>query len=380
MTESAATERRPSPCVTPAGRARLEALRVLAIAMLVAYHAACVWVPHDPSLLARLLLRAAGMGWIGTDLALGLSGFLAFESRARAGSAGRWLVHRALRVLPAYWTFLLSYLYGLPALLAAAGVVPTALSAYRGLNHARQQLPYIGALTTNWLFAAGGRPGAALEPLLTLALGVQLTLLAACVIRERTGQTWALAGGLWFLGILLHVLWLHADPWRSYSLPFTRCDSFLAGLSLAAALREPRVAAQLLRWRGRLLALGSFALAAAALLTHGLVVESPTTVLLGYPAIGLFTGALVLVLAQQREASSLSSRVALLGPHTYGAYLWKLPLLWLITDGLRANGLLHGTGGVLLLITASLLASFWAGSLWYLAIERPLQRLTSRLL
>ena len=356
--------------VTAGGREALEVLRLAAVGLLVAYHAVLL-APEAPGLLHRGLVRLGGIGSIGTDLLLALAGFLAGGSRARAPGALAWLGRRAARTLPALFAFLAVYLYLVPPLLALAGASPEAL---QGFAQARRQQGYLWTLSTNLLMVAGGRPGAALEPLLTLGLGAQLTLLAALVLGRRDGRV--AVGGLALvagLGFALRLAWLGADPWLPYSVPFTRCEGFAGGAVVAALLGHPRWRAAILHWRFRLLGAAAAALAVMAALTHGLSVHSGLTVLAGYPVVGVFSAAVALTLSQARAGGAWSARLAAAAGMAYGVYLVKLPAVYLAQGALERLGLGAGTMGLLLLLGLGLLASALLGLTLHAALEQPLR-------
>ena len=343
--------------------------------LLVAYHAVLL-APDAPGLVWRALVRAGGMGWIGTDLLLALAGFLAVGSRARARSGLDWLGRRALRVLPALFAFLIVYLYLLPPLLALAGASPEVLQSFA---QARRQQGWLWTLTVNLLMAAGGRPGAALEPLLTLGVGAQLTLLAALLLARRrrrvTVAGLALVAGV---GFVLRLAWLGADPWLPYSVPFTRCEGFLGGVAAASLLGHPGWREMLLRWRVHLLGATTVALAAVAALTHGLSVHAGLTVLAGYPVVGAFSAALVLVLSQARPGGAWLGRLAAAGGLAYASYLVKLPAVFLARWALERVGLAAGTGGLLLLASLGVLVSALLGWALHAGLERPLRSALQR--
>jgi peptidoglycan/LPS O-acetylase OafA/YrhL len=362
-------------CVTDPGRGALEALRAVAVALLIAYHV-CLLVPSGGGVAYRVLCRLGVMGWVGTDLLLALAGFLAVGSRARANSAPAWLGRRAKRVLPSFAAFLLLYLYLVPLVIARLGAPADALGSFA---IARRSQAYLWSLSTNLLMVAGRWPGAALEPLLTLAIGAQLTLLAALVL-SRPRPRVALTGLVLLecVGFALRAAWLGGDPWRSYCFPLTRCDAFASGMAAACLLSHPRWGDPLRRGRGLVLGAASALLFAAVTLTRGLPVASRATILVGYPAVGLFSGAVVLALSQAQRLGKWPRRAAVAGGAAYAVYLVKLPTIYAVRHLLRSWTAASGLSYLMLLLALGTLASALIGGLFYLAVERPLRRVVSR--
>ncbi len=367
---------RGSPYVTDAGRQALEVLRVVAVALLVVYHVALLAPATPAGVLFKTLVRLGGMGWVGTDLLLALSGFLAVGSRERSTGALAWLGRRAMRVMPLFAVFLLVYLYLVPPLIAAVGGRAEAL---QGFEIARRTQGYLWLMAANLLMVMGRRPGAALEPLLTLGVGVQLTLIAALLL-SRT-RPWVTVAGLALLecaGFALRAAWLEGDAWRSYSCPLTRCDAFASGMAIAWLLSHPRWAEPLRQARWRVMAIAGGGLAAAVVLTRGLPVHSKATMLVGYPTVGAFCGSLVLLLSQVERPRAWLQRLAVAGSAAYAVYLVKLPAVFMIRHALESWGSSAGLGGLLELAALGLFASGLIGGVFHLAVERPLARATSR--
>ncbi len=365
-----------SPYVTDAGRHALEVLRVVAVSLLIVYHV-CLLAPAAPAgFLYGALLRLGRMGWVGTDLLLALSGFLAFGSRGRSTGALAWLGRRAMRVLPLFAVFLLVYLYLVPLLIVAVEGTAEPLQTFA---LARRTQAYLWLMGANLLMVMGRRPGVALEPLLTLGVGAQLTLIAAFLL-SRT-RPWITVAGLVLLecaGFALRAAWLEGDAWRSYSFPLTRCDAFASGIAIAWLLSHPGWAERLRRARWLVVAIAGVGLVAVIVLTRGLPVYSKATMLVGYPTIGVFCGALVLMLSQAERPRPWLARLAVAGSATYAVYLVKLPVVFMVRHALESSGSFTGVRGLLALAVLGFFASGLIGGVFHLAVERPLARATSR--
>jgi peptidoglycan/LPS O-acetylase OafA/YrhL len=358
--------------IARSGGDALETLRAVAMLLLIGYHASLVHPAAGGSAAEALLTRVGVMGWIGTDLLLALAGFLAIRSRALAGGGVPWLGRRAARVLPSFAVFLIAYLYVLPAILFAVGGHEDAL---RGLAVARGHQAWLWGMATNIQVALGGRPGGALEPLLTLAIGAQLTVLLAFILSSK--RAWAVPAGLAFLevtALILRVVWIHADVWRTYSLPLTRCDAFVAGAGGAWLLTFPGWDERLRRHRRALAWAAGLGLGVVVLATGGLAIHSPATSLLGYPGVGLFSGVVVAILSQINSPGRWLRLGASAGGAAYAVYLVKLPVIFWIQHRLDAFPSLTGWRSLVVLVVLGALASGIVGGAFYLLVERPAVR------
>jgi peptidoglycan/LPS O-acetylase OafA/YrhL len=341
----------------------LELLRVVAIALLVLYHVASLAPAQGRA--HRLFAVLGGAGYVGTDLLLALAGFLSVGSRARAADTPSWLRRRLWRVFPALAVFLLGYLYLIPALLGLCGVSAASLPNYADLSRAKSLQWTMWTFTANLVMVLGQRLGAALEPLLTLGLGAQLTVLAAWLLPSRRRLLIG-AGVIVMSGIVLRALWLSGDPYVPYSFPLSRGEGFFLGAAAAAVLRSSDKAT-LLAWRHRLLLGSSVVMLAVFLASKGLLLTSALVKTVGYPAIGLWSASVVLWLSQVSRRPRLLASIARLGRGTYVAYLAKLPLCFVVGSYLiRPHHL-----GVLTFIAISLCATLLVGTLGHVAVERP---------
>lgn len=381
------------PVVSPNGRTGLQLLRVVAIVMLVGYHAALIAPDVSVSALEHMIRRVSAVGWVGTDLFLAIAGFLMVDSWRRTGNPSRWLVRRALRVLPAYWLFLFLYLHVIPWAMASFGGELQSLSNYGAFDKAIQNQPYLFTLTTNLLFAKGIWIGAALEPLLTIAIGAQLTLLATLLMPLRRGVAFLGAvATLECVGIALRIIWRSEPTWRCYSFPLTRCDAFLFGAVAAWALDHPRLRARVQAAAPSLLRLGIGVGFFAVLATRGLDVGAQASVQFGYPLIGIGSASAVLGVSQakhlcfvtrarQRHQSIESSRrgcvswVAEAGTLTYAAYLFKLPIMDVVKDMMTRSAVSPNASLLVLLGGTSTFGMAW---LWLRLVERPISSVVSR--
>lgn len=352
----------------------IDLLRALAIVAVMLYHisshgiAMPAWVEH---------------GWMGVDLFFVLSGYLIGWQLLRAyaqGEAPQWrrfMLSRALRILPAYYAVLALYL------LLPAGREGGALQ------------PLWKYLTFTLNFAADWRQGAAYSHAWSLCVEEHFYLLLPLVAwllarRLTVARAIALAAGLIGGGMLLRGwLWqaqvaphLADDAGVAmlnfigliYNPTYARLDGLLMGVCLAAvrAFRQAWWDA-LLRHGRTLLATGAIALAASTQIP----LMSPTGAIILFPLVALgctmlLAGAISPVTWIGRQPLPGSKPLAMLAFSLYLTH--KQVYAWL--DALLPE-LSRQTP--LLALAAYSTASLAAATTLYLAIERPGLRLRGSL-
>jgi peptidoglycan/LPS O-acetylase OafA/YrhL len=220
----------------------------------------------------------------------------------------------------------------------------------------------------------------ALEPLFSLSLGAQLVVgmsFALYLLPERRWP-WLLLGAL--LGasaVRLH--WLQGLPWRIYASTLTRCDAFAFGALAAYLVGHPTLHAPLRKHAGVPLGAASLALAVQFLFFGRLRIDQSATVVVGYPLVGLWCGALV-TYAVLRPQAPRARLLTSLAPLVLCVYLVKLPIEHAIAQGL--GGALDGWGalGHAGLGLAMVSAAGLAGVLLHHGVERPLRAWLTRAL
>jgi peptidoglycan/LPS O-acetylase OafA/YrhL len=347
-----------SPHVTPIRYRSLQALRALAAVSVMLHNANFAEV----ELLGRTnrFLPGASLGEVGVDLFFVLSGFLMVRTTgataAGAEASRRFLMSRALRIYPAYWTVALVW----AGLLAVWPVL--------GLGR-----PAAGFLQSILLLPAEARPQLAqgwslvFEVYFYLVFGLMLLL-------PLVPRQWALT--LWAAVLLVGVDagFQGATPWtRLLANPLAL--EFLLGAAIAAVIdRPPRWPWALLLFGGPVLFLGEYAR------THlGEVAarsEMLRVLLVGAPAGAVVMGAVQLErLGRLRPPAWLTA----LGARSYALYLVSNPVAALVAVGLAAAGLFtRGPAGDLLFVAAVVPGSLALAQLVHVVIERPSQAWSQR--
>jgi peptidoglycan/LPS O-acetylase OafA/YrhL len=327
----------------------VQVLRCLAACGVLITHAALL-IPRDS--------RFWTVPWAaGVDLFFVISGFimtwLTREQFGREGAAGRFLVRRAIRIVPAYWFF------------TSLMVLATIFAA----SHIRHTTVDPAQLVTSYGFIPWPRADGKLNPILsqgwTLNYEALFYLALAAALLFRRGLAWLVAGfvGLTLLGPLVpedwFVLHFYADP---------IILDFVCGIGIA-----------LLALRGVRLPLAATILCVASAVgvhlaaRHGLFPGSGRFLAAGLPSALIGAG---LILAPEPQRIGLVGRALRLGGDaSYTLYLSHtftinvVLILWR-KAGLEAPWANHLTG-----IVASLIVAI----LFYRFAERPavdgLQRL-----
>lgn len=112
----------------------------------------------------------------------------------------------------------------------------------------------------------------------------------------------------------------------------TRLDAVLVGAVLAAAQREPPIRAWLARWGSLLGGLAALVIVVSWLLHRSFDPHQATTVLLGYTAVAVASGALLHAALRAQAAGTRGARwlrapaPQSLGKYSYALYLFNLPV------------------------------------------------------
>lgn len=347
----------------------IDLLRALAIVAVMLYHisshgiAMPAWVEH---------------GWMGVDLFFVLSGYLIGWQLLRAyaqGEAPQWqrfMLSRALRILPAYYAVLVLYV-----------LLPS---------------PEGGALQPLWKyltftlnFASDWRQGAAYSHAWSLCVEEHFYLLfpvAAWLLARRLNARRAIVLAVSLIGggmLLRGWLWqaqvapyladdagtaMHAFISLIYNPTYARLDGLLMGVSLAACRAfQPSWWHALLRQGRWLLAVGAIVLAACTQIAP----MSLAGAIILFPLIAV---GCTLLLAGAISPATWIGRKALPGVRTVAILAFSLYLIhkqiyaWL--DILLPD---LGRQAPILALTVYLTTSLAAATLLYLAIERPGLRL-----
>ncbi|AHH22180.1 putative acyltransferase [Nocardia nova SH22a] len=328
-----------------------------------------------------------GRVWERFDMAValffGLSGFLLWRPHAAAARglgtappAGRYLLHRAARILPAYWVVVCAALILLPSAAQSAGL--RVWVANLALLQVFVPLTLTDGLTQMWSLSV------------EMAFYLVLPLLALALVWLRGSAARWRAPVLTALGLLC-LSWnflpvptpdaIHADNWLPGYLPWFAAGMLLA--ELAEILGAAAVSPGWQRWLGNRWLMWPIAVVAFALSATDLA--GPAGLQRGEPwqymmkmALGALIGfgllaPLILGTARHRW---LESRLALtIGRWSYGIFIWHLVVLAMMFP---IFGFIPFNGGFvhILLLTVGFTLPLAAAS--YALIEEPVRRWVKR--
>lgn len=358
----------------------IEGLRAIAALGVLVFH---VWDeatpgPNQPPIAGDVAANVFGNTRIGVTLFFVLSGFLLYRPFAGAAIRGagtpsirRYLINRALRILPAYW-----------AVLAVA-----ALTVDRELLAKPAQLVANLLLVQNYVPSAqpvGFSPlgvGPAWSVVIEVSFYLALPLLAllalylAARLRNRVAAAVTPPAVMLLIGVAAHVAYRLDDhtlgrTWGKF-LIFNYADWFAVGMFLAVArilwedgrLPMPRW------WKpAAVVAAVLMTIVSAKLWFQGTLYWNEYQAIVAV-AIGLTLTLVVLVDSRARLVRTLDWRpLVLTGLASYSIFLWNDPVVRALRDhGLQAES----AGGFVVSLAVVLAVVGILSTLTYLYVERP---------
>ena len=319
----------------------LDALRGLAILLVIIHHYVTVLLRPDTATFAGHLLQMLTIGWIGVDLFFVLSGFLIGCIILRYGHIRNFLpvfyARRAARLFPLYFVLVISYAVTAHSILSWD--TPAARWLVIGDDAPLPLWSYFAYLQN--IFAARDHGWGAhwLSVTWSLAVEEQFYLLALVLLLAVPRRVLPVVLGLLILfAPLVRVgLLLQTGAWiPSYVVLPARWDALLAGIFGAYLFTSPA-------WRGWLQAspshitnalVSSGAALIAILVTGQFYPSSLTMMSVGFTLLAVFSLSLIgmVILVPGRLAHGLSSSTLLvqLGGISYGVYLIHQPMQGLV--------------------------------------------------
>nr|WP_231496653.1 acyltransferase [Rhodococcus sp. UNC363MFTsu5.1] len=346
----------------------LEGMRgFAALGVLVTHVAFQTGATGDP-----VLGRIWGRFDMAVALFFALSGFLLWRPHAAvarglgtAPATGRYLLHRAARILPAYWVAVVLILLFLPE---AGGGLQVWL-ANLGLVQVFVPLTLTGGLTQMWSLSV------------EVAFYVLLPLIALVFVRLR-GASARLRIPVLLAAAAASLGWvfvpvptpdaIHSDNWLPGYLPW-----FAAGMVLAElALLVDSPAHRLARRRGwmAVIAVVAFALSCTDLAgPEGLTRAEPWqySVKIALGAVLAFALLAPLVLGDTVRHRILASPFALaVGRWSYGVFIWHLAVLSIIFP---VFGIVPFSGSFVFVLVVTICLSLAVASASYALVEEPVR-------
>lgn len=322
-----------------------------------------------------------GRVWGRFDMAVAvffaLSGFLLWRPHAAAArglgtrpGTGRYFLHRAVRILPAYWVVVVVVLLFLPA----AGGGWRVWASNLALTQVFVPLTLTDGLTQMWSLSV------------EVAFYLVLPLLAFAVVRLRgDAARWRIP--VLLTAVAVSLAWgfvpiptpdgIHADNWLPGYLPWFGAGMLLAELVVTAAGPVHRFA----RRRGvmTVIAAVAFGLSCTDLAgPEGLVRAEPWqyAVKIALGAVLAFALLAPLVLADDARHRLLSGPVALaVGRWSYGVFIWHLLVLSIVFP---VFGILPFQGDFVFVLVVTVVLSLAVASASYALVEEPSRRALAR--
>nr|WP_188829137.1 acyltransferase [Nocardia camponoti] len=307
-----------------------------------------------------------------------LSGFLLWAPHAAAArglgvapSAGRYLLHRVARVLPAYWVVVVFVLLLLPGAAHSANLRVWISNLF--LLQVFVPLTLTDGLTQMWSLSV------------EVAFYLVLPLLALALVRLKgDAARWRIpliAGSA--IVLLTWNFWpvptpdaIHADNWLPAYLPWFAAGMLLAELAQLPSAQGARWASRSIMWP---LALVAFCLSATPFGGPAGLERAEPWQYAAKMALGMVLGfALIAPLVLRAEPHRMldSRPAATLGRWSYGIFLWHLVLLTVVFP---VFGLVPFSGnfGYVLVLTTLLTLPLAAAS--YGLVEEPARLVARRL-
>jgi peptidoglycan/LPS O-acetylase OafA/YrhL len=360
--------------------AALDGIRALAI-LLVIPHNVDVMSTSFPVIdyPAAALMHA---GWIGVQLFFVLSGFLItgnlLDSRGAERYYSAFFGRRALRILPLYFTVLLTTFVLAPALLT----LPAQL---------RASLPnqvWLWTFLCNWTEPYGGGVYG-FSHFWSLAVEEQFYLLWPWVVArcKPTVLFWVcLALAASSLVIREAMLAAHFPNVAVYMFTICRMDALALGAAAAALTRIPRALERLRPMVPRIAVGATVLFLGTALGTRGFAAYEVSTQSIGYTLLALAFALTIMLTALPthgivQTAMRVLGGAALrpIGRYSYGMYVFHMPLHVFLGAPLLHRFVADVTPGIALTYTASVtLATFGIAALSYELFESRFLRLKRR--
>jgi peptidoglycan/LPS O-acetylase OafA/YrhL len=318
----------------------LDGIRGLAILLVILFHHTLM---QQPTLLDRIYVNVARLGWSGVDLFFVLSGFLITgilcDSRGSPHYFRNFYARRTLRIFPVYYAFVLFTLRIAPWLWPDTSLARMARAAMRDTSEAWYWL-YL----SNILFAIEdgfGHPNLAVT--WSLAIEEQFYLvwpLVVAVLGLRPLMWTCLALVAVAFVARTALLALGINETAPYVLPFCRMDALAVGALVALALRTDQ-------GRARVMAVARYALPAMLVVILGIWYAEgpldnqswgePVMQGAGFTAVALFFGSLLALTVTGAPDSRLSRFLSLrplrtFGKYSYALYLFHVPVRRFIRD------------------------------------------------
>lgn len=318
----------------PAHIPGLDALRGVAVLMVVARHASAVPTPEGP--VAAAVIEGMRAGWMGVDLFFALSGFLItgilLDTKGTPSYLRNFYARRTLRIFPLYFTFL--------ALLFVVGPL-TPLARNEEFQTVREVQGWLWSYLTNVFISWKGELAVPfhLSHLWSLALEEQFYLVWPFILLVLPARAVLRACLLLSAAaVALRVAIVASAGWgvdAAYMLMPARLDALLLGGALAWLVRAPDGAARIRSFL-RPVTYVAVTVLVVTLAWRGSARNDPYMQVFGYLALSLLSVSLIaraLPRSAPSTAPTLLQRVLAnrpmqsIGKYSYAIYIFQYPII-----------------------------------------------------
>lgn len=328
----------------------IEIIRIIGIIGIIFYHTACLF--QATSTLLKTFSFIALRQWFWIDVFFVLAGYFFYKSFTEKydNKFLPYIKNRLLRIIPAYYIFILFYLLVGLKIEQSAGNSFILPSSYYWIH--------FFTFTVNIPLAFGNWTGIALEGLFGLCILLQFTILFG-VLFSRIKDTRRRVTLLLFflsLSLLLRALPIFRnDLWKSYFFTLTRMDGILLGVLLYILQRNQTLGLFMKKYKVRLLVISFTFLIVGSFVTNFYSLHNSLIMQIGYPIILLFIVLFlnfILMNEKQKEIGFQANFV-------YGISLARLPLIYLVRSFVKSLDLGLISTNVIFILTSLFTCFVW---------------------
>ncbi len=320
------------------------------------------------------------MGWMGVDLFFVLSGFLItgilVDSEKDNNYYRNFYIKRVLRIFPLYYVVLVVCILLLPVILPG-GVFD---SAY----YTRHQW-WFWTYFQNWLFSITGYPNDRfLRYTWSLCIEEEFYLFWPFLVKTNRKRLPAILVGFMLLANVLRLIHLGGNDSYKYVNTFARIDALSTGALIALLIRSKTALLQ--KWVNYVLILSVAVIAGIVAYKKSFHFEN---LYASFTFISLAFGCLIVWslssnLPRFGKFLLTNKAIVFLGKHSYGLYLYHVPLLWLgefyVKQYQAGHALVASAAQLLLFKTAILALTLLVSYLSFTYFEKPVMGLRHKLL
>ncbi len=329
---------------------RIELLRIIGITGIIVYHIACLL--HGETSFVKLFSFISLRQWIWADVFLALSGYYFYQSFSGKfkNKCLPYFKNRIIRIVPAYYLFLIFYL--------TIGLKLERLAGNNFILPSKFYWIHFFTFTVNIPLALGNWTGVALEGFFGISMLVQFYLIFGIIFSVVKKQKYRVLIILCFqlLSIFLRSLELfQQDEWMSYFFTFTRIDAFLWGILFCILFNNDKRKSFLYKHRISIFIVSIILSLVIMLPTNFFDVHNIRTLKFGLPFIVLTIFSLLNIMLNNNSSNGSFYS----GDYVYGIYLVRLPLIYLVKSFVQSLSLNNSISSYLFIFLSLTVCILW---------------------